>query len=265
MKEKRERKTDYGNWVSVTFMRALYCISALLIVLFAISVNYLGYGILTVAAGLLMLAGVVLTIHMHICRRIFSFEGGGLMGKIHQHLIDNLDWNGQGKLLDIGCGAGALTVRCALKYTQAELTGIDYWGAGWNYAKSQCERNADIEGVGTRTKFQKGDASKLDFENETFDAVVSNFVFHEVRTQPDKRQLIFEALRVLKPGGAFALQDLFGNKSLYGDIDDLIAQMKRDGISKVKYTDELNDKDFIPLIMKLPWMMKSSGVIYGRK
>jgi len=36
-----------------------------------------------------------------------------------------------------------------------------------------------------RTKFQKADASDLPFNNEEFDAIVSNFVFHEVRSVKD--------------------------------------------------------------------------------
>jgi ubiquinone/menaquinone biosynthesis C-methylase UbiE len=39
---------------------------------------------------------------------------------------------------------------------------------------------------------------KLPFADEHFDAVVSNFVFHEVKDVKDKRAVIKEALRVLK-------------------------------------------------------------------
>lgn len=35
---------------------------------------------------------------------------------------------GNGKISDIGCGTGALTIRCAKKYEHADLTGMDYWG-----------------------------------------------------------------------------------------------------------------------------------------
>ena len=155
------------------------------------------------------------------------------MGEIHQFLIDHLNWNGQGTLLDIGCGAGVLTNRCAKQFPEATLCGMDYWGMGWDYAKEQCERNAEIEGVADRVTFSKGDASKLDFANESFDAAVSNFVFHEVKTQPDKRKVVREALRVVKKGGAFAFQDLFGSKALYGDMDDFVDELRREEISEI--------------------------------
>ena len=73
-----------------------------------------------------------------------------------------------------------------------------YWGAEWNYAKEQCEKNARIEGIADRVTFQKGDAAKLDFADETFDAAVSHFVFHDVHSAKAKRDVVREALRVLK-------------------------------------------------------------------
>ena len=36
------------------------------------------------------------------------------------------NWDGKGSLLDIGCGAAALTVRCAKAFPEAEITAIDY-------------------------------------------------------------------------------------------------------------------------------------------
>ena len=93
---------------------------------------------------------------------------------------------------------------------------MDYWGAEWSYAKDQCEKNARAEGVADRVIFQKGDAAHLDFPDGTFDAAVSNFVFHEVRSEKDKRKIVREALRVVKKGGSFAFQDLFSQESCTG-------------------------------------------------
>jgi precorrin-6B methylase 2 len=62
-------------------------------------------------------------------------------------VLSNLNWNGEGKALDIGCGNGALTVKLAKKHPKAQVTGIDYWGKRWEYSKSMCERNAEIGGV----------------------------------------------------------------------------------------------------------------------
>ena len=52
--------------------------------------------------------------------------------------------------------------------------------------------------------FRRGNAVKLDFPDESFDAVTSNYVYHNI-TGEDKQQLLLETLRVLKKGGTFAI------------------------------------------------------------
>ena len=66
--------------------------------------------------------------------------------------------------------------------------------------------NAESEGVAARCRFQHGDANKLDFPDKSFDAVVSNYVYHNIMGS-DKRALLLETLRVLKKGGVFAIND----------------------------------------------------------
>lgn len=58
------------------------------------------------------------------------------------------------------------------------MVGIDRWGAEYaSYSQKLCERNALAEGV-TNISFQKGDACRLDFADESFDVVTSNYVYH---------------------------------------------------------------------------------------
>ena len=58
-----------------------------------------------------------------------------------------------------------------------------------------------------------------------FDAVVSNYVYHNI-TGADKRALLRETLRVLKKGGVFALNDEM-KPHMYGDME-AFAQELRD-------------------------------------
>ena len=261
----KQQKISYGNWVPNTLLRILYSVSGAVLLLFFISILWFKVLILSVVLGVLSVAALAISAYMYLCHWQFSFEGGGLMAKIHAFLVDHLDWDGHGRLLDIGCGAAALTVRCAKKFPEADITGIDYWGFGWDYAKSQCENNAALEGVGAHTHFQKGDASKLDFADGTFDAAVSNFVFHEVKTQPDKRLVVREALRVVKKGGSFAFQDLFGWNSLYGDMQEFIDDLKAEGISEINYIANAERQWMMPKFMQVRGMMTGVGLIYGKK
>ena len=179
-------------------------------------------------------------------------------------MISNLDWNGEGNALDVGCGNGALTIKLARKFETAHVVGIDFWGERWEYSKSTCEANASAKGVGNRTSFQKGTASKLPFANEYFDAAVSNLCFHEVGDSKDKREVIREALRVVKKGGKFVFQDLFLLKQMYGDPGELVAAIKSWGITKVEFV-ETRNAPFVPAALKLPFMMGRIGLIKGEK
>ena len=194
----------------------------------------------------------------------FSPTGGDIQVKIREFVLDRLEWDGRGKALDIGCGNGALAVRLAKKCPVAAVIGIDYWEGKWGYSQTSCEKNAGIEGVAGRVKFQKASASVLPFEDGFFDAAVSNFVFHEVQDARDKRQVVREALRVVKKGGYFAFQDLFPVKRIYGDTDSLLAEIRSWGIEDVRHVNTSN-AGIIPAALKLPFMVGSIGIIYGKK
>lgn len=207
-----KEKANYGNWVPE---KALYMLFGATIILGIIAVAVqvlLGKTVIAIAVGVLCILTMVMAVYMLICHETFAFGKGNMMAGVHEHLVKHLDWDGEGKLLDIGCGAAALTVRCAKAFPKARITAMDYWGVEWNYAKEQCEKNAKIEGVADHISFQKGDAAKLDFPDETFDAAVSNFVFHEVRTAKDKRDVVKEALRVVKKAVYFLFKICFHRK-----------------------------------------------------
>lgn len=256
---------DYGNWVPIAMMKGMAAVLLALLALTIVLAWLLPFPLPAVLTGILTAVLFLLWLYMLRCRALFDFNRGGLMGKLHQYLIDHLDWNGRGRLLEIGCGSGALLNRCAKRYPQANFTGIDYWGAEWSYAKEQCQKNAVLEGVSDRVTFQKGDAARLDFPDQTFDAVVSNFVFHEVRSQKDKRLVVREALRVLKKGGSFSFQDLFSQKSLYGDMEEFVRQLRREGFREVHYIPFVERQGFVPRYVQAPWMLSGVGLLYGRK
>jgi SAM-dependent methyltransferase len=247
-------KPEYGNWVS---KRLIYLFGF-------VGFVFLGLGFLFWVLLLLAVLFLLVSIYFLYVRYQFSLQGGNVQDRVWNLVLANLDWRGEGKALDIGCGNGALTIKLAQKYTTAHVTGIDYWGKRWEYSKNACERNAAIEGVSERVTFQKASAVSLPFEDGYFDAAVSNFVFHEVSDAKDKRELIREALRVVKKGGKFSFQDEFMVKQVFGDMDDLIATVKSWGVSKVEFV-QTRDADFIPRALKVPFILGTIGIIKGEK
>ena len=251
-------KPDYGNWVSKKFMLAPGLLG--LIFLGLALIGHFWTPFWAVLAGLF---GLVTGYFIYSYLR-FSPWGGDVQAKIVGLILERLDWDGKGRALDIGCGNGALTVRLAQRYPAARITGLDYWGKNWDYSQRVCEQNAKIAGVTERVVFQKGSASALPFEDGFFDLAVSNLTFHEVSDTADKRQVLREALRVVRPGGKFAFQDLFLVKTIYGKPDELVSLVKSWGIRKVEFV-KTCDAPFIPALLKLPFMVGRIGILYGEK
>ena len=99
-------------------------------------------------------------------------------------------------------------LRVAKKNPGGTSIGLDRWGKEYSsFNKTLCENNAKAEGT-SNISFVNGNAVKLDFPDESFDAVTSNYVYHNIPGR-NKQELLDETLRVLKKGG------IFGNTRYY--------------------------------------------------
>ena len=251
---RRQDKIDFGIWVPVK----------MIIVPAVIGVVCLGlslvYWVLLIPAGLFLF----IALYFVVARGIFASNDGIFQTRIQELLLGHIDWQGRVQVLDIGCGNGPLTILLAKRFPQAEITGIDYWGKNWDYSLQVCENNARLSGVEDRTTFRSASASALPYEDDSFDLVVSNLVFHEVRGVVDKRELLREALRVLKPGGAFVFQDLFLLRAYFGTPEELLETIRSWGINQVEFI-PTHDQPFIPWIVKLPFMVGTMAIVRGIK
>lgn len=112
------------------------------------------------------------------------------------------------------------------------MVGVDIWGGVYkdSFSKSLCERNAAAEGVGN-VSFSCANALDLPFDDESFDAVTSNYVYHDIAG--NRQKMLLETLRVLKKGGCFAIHDLM-SKSRYGNMQGFISKLRDLGYEKAE-------------------------------
>ncbi|TIP35300.1 MAG: methyltransferase domain-containing protein, partial [Mesorhizobium sp.] len=104
----------------------------------------------------------------------------------------------QGKtILDIGCGAGGITLHLAAVHRAAKVTGFDVEKPVIETAR----RRAIRQGLEDRVSFVQAPPGPLPFTEASFDVVFSKDALLHV---PDKDALFAEIFRVLRPGGVFA-------------------------------------------------------------
>jgi ubiquinone/menaquinone biosynthesis C-methylase UbiE len=78
----------------------------------------------------------------------------------------------------------------------------------------------------------------------------------------DKRDLIKEALRVVRKGGAFAFQDFFLAKQLYGDVEELREAFRKWGFERVEFLDT-SRSGIVPKALRLPFMLSTISFALG--
>jgi ubiquinone/menaquinone biosynthesis C-methylase UbiE len=130
--------------------------------------------------------------------------------QVWDEVIDDLHLSGDERVLDMGCGRGAVLTAIAKRLRTGRVTGIDLWSTHDQSGNSRgvTLRNASLEGVSDRIEIETGDMRALPFPDGTFDVVVSSLAIHNIRSNAARAQAVAEGWRVLKPGGRLAIADI---------------------------------------------------------
>jgi len=138
----------------------------------------------------------------------FYSTGPGKLS-VWKELLDELDLRGDELVLDIGCGRGAVLISAAHRLPRGRATGADVWRLRDQTGNSRAaaERNAMAEGVSERVEVVDADARDLPFPPESFDVVLSNLTFNNIRGSEERARALREAVRVLRPGGRMRVVD----------------------------------------------------------
>jgi cyclopropane fatty-acyl-phospholipid synthase-like methyltransferase len=126
-------------------------------------------------------------------------------------LLDQLQLQGDERILDLGCGRGAVLLLAAQRLTTGRAIGVDLWRRGdqSGNAAEATRRNAIAEGVADRVELHTTDMTSLPFPPNSFDLVVSNVAIHNINGRSGRERAIEEAVRVLRPGGRLLIADLW--------------------------------------------------------
>lgn len=100
------------------------------------------------------------------------------------------------RILDMGCGAGQMTVALQERFPDAEVWGIDVGGPMVRYAHMRARR------LGFGANFAQRLAEDTQFPDNYFDLVTSYIMHHELPASITRR-VIDEARRITRPGGVY--------------------------------------------------------------
>ena len=124
--------------------------------------------------------------------------------RIHRRLVELAAIERGHRVLEIGCGPGGLVLRAQRMHPDAEIVGLDPDPLALARARRKAER------AGLPVRFDQGKAGELPYPDESFDRVLSSFMFHHL-DDAEKRRALAEVRRVLRPGGELHLVDVAGH------------------------------------------------------
>ncbi len=182
--------------------------------------------------------------HLNFLTPIYDI-GCTLMGlgrRFRSAVIDRMGITGTEKILDAGCGTGALLVALKGRYPSVSAEGLDPDEKALEIAKRKSGRK------GLDIKWHLGFMEKMPFDDSSFDIVVSTLALHHVN--PEKKlQALMDCRRVLRPSGRMVLVDVspddtgLFSRIIYKvlsmfehlmKVNQIMAMMKEAGFSEVR-------------------------------
>ena len=266
---KKTNKADYKNWMPIHYLVVLGMITSILIfltVLFFFFGRFIHFvwlrfflGAICALFSLIFLFFFILGIYWY---NAFSYDGKRQMSKIIVEGVSSYCKGREGKILDVGCGSGALTINLAKNNPDALVFGVDKWGIEYiDVTRKLCQDNAIAEGV-NNAFFLYSSIRKLDYPDGYFDHVTSNYCYSNLMGF-DKQDVLLETLRVLKKGGTFAIHDIM-DWIHYGDMQSFVQKLKDIGFEEVHLV-ETSKGMFMTEFESFFLSLNGSYLLYGKK
>jgi SAM-dependent methyltransferase len=183
--------------------------------------------------GSLLWAGITAAVTAYLLVTTANFIYTTRTGKfaVWEDILLGLNLKGNERVLDMGCGRGAVLLMAAQLLPNGRVVGLDLWKSGDQSGNDPdaTRRNAELEGVADRVKLETGPMEQMPFADASFDVVLSSLAIHNIKEKEGREKAVAEAVRVLRPGGRLALAD-FRNTHAYA------AQLRELGLERVLHT-----------------------------
>jgi ubiquinone/menaquinone biosynthesis C-methylase UbiE len=196
------RRGDYG-FDAPAFPIVLGSIGVAAVLLAAITAIFFGGGapsVVWLLYGLVFLLSAGVYLHT---TRAGKFQ-------VWAEILSQLGLRGDERIVDLGCGRGAVLTMAAELVPAGQVAGVDIWQTRdqSGNAITTTQRNAELEGVASRVALATADMRALPFADASFDLALSSAAIHNIPQLDGRLKAIDEAVRVLKPGGRLRIADI---------------------------------------------------------
>ncbi|MEK2472766.1 class I SAM-dependent methyltransferase [Streptomyces noursei] len=191
----------------------------------AVGIGLLAWGVVTFAVDGLPPAPWALFVGCAalVCAGVYLYTTRRGKFVVWEKLLDQLALRGDERVLDLGCGRGAVLLAAARRLPDGRAYGVDLWRSQDQSGNvpAATERNAQAEDVADRIELHTADMTQLPFESDQFDVVVSSLALHNISDPAGRTSAIEEAVRVLRPGGRLVVADIRNTRQYGAELERL--------------------------------------------
>lgn len=140
-------------------------------------------------------------LYEHQVEVLFAGSADAMRRQVIKPLKENFSFSqGEGlSFLEIGSGTGRLTKFVSMAFPKAKITCVDLSPYYLKAARSRLKAMMNVS-------YLQGMAEELNLKNESFDAIYSSYLFHEL-PEETRIKVFKEGHRLLKGGGLYVVAD----------------------------------------------------------
>jgi SAM-dependent methyltransferase len=131
-------------------------------------------------------------------------------------LLSELGLTGRERVIDLGCGRGAVLIMLARLVPQGRAVGVDLWRSVDQSGNDPTSTLSNAAAEAVTVDLITADLRALPLATGSVDVVVSSLAIHNIPDGPGRMRAVSEAARVLRPGGRLVFAD-FRHARAYGD------------------------------------------------
>jgi SAM-dependent methyltransferase len=131
------------------------------------------------------------------------------------------------RVVDLGCGRGAVLNLAAGRPTGTKPLGVDLWRSVDQSGNDPARTASNAAAEGVQVELITGDLRALPVRNASVDLVLSSLAIHNIPNAEGRLAAIREAARILGPGGRLIVVD-FRHVKRYAD------ELRRIGLADVQ-------------------------------